>query len=365
MSPRRPPLADSHEAAGARTTEFGGWEMPVQFDSVRTEHEAVRESAGVFDVSHMGEVYVSGPDACDLTNRLTTNDVAELEPGRAQYACICREDGVILDDTVVYDLPDESGYLFVPNAGHDEEMADRWRAHAAEFGHDVRVDNRTGERGMVAVQGPAAVDRVEAVAADDVGDLSRFAARRTAVGGADALVARTGYTGEDGVEIVFDAADSATVWSAFDGVQPCGLGARDTLRLEAGLLLSGRDFDPENEPRNPVEANVGFVVADAGPFVGREAIRRAREEGVDQRMVGVELRERGVPRHGCPVVADGEAVGRVTSGTMSPTLDAPIALAYVDADRATEGTDVGVEIRGAVHDAAVVGQRFLQRHRSA
>ena len=339
--------------------------MPVKFDSIRTEHDAVRESVGIFDVSHMGEVYVSGLGATDLMNELTTNDVASLDSGKAQYSCILREDGVVVDDTVVYDLPNESGYLFIPNAGHDELMTERWRTTADELGLDVTVSNRTLERGMVAVQGPDAIERVETATDDDVADLGRFSARETTVDGADCLVARTGYTGEDGVEIVFDTTDSETVWSAFDDVQPCGLGARDTLRLEAGLLLSGQDFHPEDEPRNPIEADLDFVVSDdKESFVGKEAVDRAREDGVDERIVGVELTERGVPRHGCPMVADGARIGHVTSGTVSPTLEVPIAFGYVDTAYADEGTSVGVEIRDRVHDATVVGKRFLQRHRS-
>ncbi|WP_336021851.1 glycine cleavage system aminomethyltransferase GcvT [Halobellus salinisoli] len=364
MSPKRPPLAAVHEAAGARTTEFGGWEMPVQFDSIRAEHAAVRESAGIFDVSHMGEVYVDGPDAAELMDRLTTNDVASLEPGGAQYACILREDGVILDDTVVYDLPAQSGYLFVPNAGHNEQMTARWREAAAEHGLDVTVTDSTDDRGMVAVQGPEAIDRVEEVAADPIADVPRFGARRSEIDGVDALVARTGYTGEDGVEIVFDAEESEAVWAAFDDVRSCGLGARDTLRLEAGLLLSGQDFHPADEPRTPVEAGLGFAVDESGEFVGSDALERLRSEGTEEKLVGIELRERGVPRHGCPVVVDGDEVGRVTSGTMSPTLDLPIALAYVDTEHAEESTPVSVEIRGEGREATITDQRFLQRRRS-
>ncbi|MGQ4554602.1 glycine cleavage system aminomethyltransferase GcvT [Halobellus sp. GM3] len=368
MSPTRPPLADLHEAAGARATEFGGWEMPVQFDSIRGEHAAVRGSAGIFDVSHMGEVYVSGPDATALMDRLTTNDVASLDPGEAQYACILREDGVVLDDTVVYALPEREGFLFVPNAGHNEEMADRWREHADALGLDAIVEDRTEDRGMVAVQGPEAIDRVEGVTADSVSGLSRFSALETSIDGVDCLVARTGYTGEDGVEIVFEADHSEAVWSAFDGVQPCGLGARDTLRLEAGLLLSGQDFHPTDEPRTPIEAGLGFAVAEpgqrGGEFVGSDALDRVREAGVEERLVGIELGERGVPRHGCPVLADGEEIGHVTSGTMSPTLDLPIALAYVDADHADGGTAVAIEIRGDGRAGRVVDPRFLRRHRS-
>src|SRR6056297_2976158 len=233
-----------HESAGAEFTEFGGWMMPVAFESIRTEHQAVRDSAGIFDVSHMSEIEVNGPDASALMNTLTTNDVDDLSPGDAQYACILDQDGIILDDTVVYRYPDREGYLFVPNAGHGEWMTERWTEHAAELGLSVEVTDRTMELGLVAVQGPDAVARVDAVAADPVSELERFSCQRTVIDGVECLVARTGYTGEDGFEICFDASEATAVWESFSAVPPCGLGARDTLRIEAGLLLSGQDFDP-------------------------------------------------------------------------------------------------------------------------
>lgn len=344
-------------------TEFGGWDMPVRFDSIRTEHAAVRESVGRFDVSHMSEVAVAGPDACAVTDRLTTNDVTALDPGDVQYACITRDDGVIVDDTVVYHRP-AGGYLFVPNAGKGGEMAGCWRVFAETHEFDVTVENRTDDFGMLAVQGPAAPDHVEAATADPVADLGRFSARSTTIDGVDVLVSRTGYTGEDGFEILVSALDAATAWTAFEDVQPCGLGARDTLRLEAGLLLSGQDFHPSEEPRTPLEAGLGFVVdLDGGEFVGRKALERQAARGVDERLVGIELDERGVPRHGCPIVVDGEAVGHVTSGTMSPTLGVPIGVGYVETAHAEPGTPVAVRIRDEETPASVVDQRFLQRRR--
>jgi aminomethyltransferase len=372
---RQPPLADVHEAAGARTTEFGGWSMPVRFTSIGEEHEAVRCEAGIFDVSHLSRITVGGPDAATHMDRLTTNDVTALVPGDAQYACICREDGVILDDTVVYRLADDVGsmaageYLFMPNAGKDEAMVDRWRDHAAAFGLTATVESHTAEQAMVAVQGPDAPSLV-ADASSGSGDgpaideMERWRSRTATVHGVECLAARTGYTGEDGFELVCDASDAEALWSGFvddQAVTPCGLGARDTLRLEAGLLLSGQDFDPADEPRTPHEAGLEFALAlDAGDFCGRDTLRDATEPA--ERLVGLELDERAVPRHGHDVLADGEAIGHVTSGTISPCFDVPIALAYLDREYATAGAHVGVSIRDRTIDGTVVDRRFLARH---
>ncbi|WP_049893208.1 glycine cleavage system aminomethyltransferase GcvT [Natronococcus jeotgali] len=360
MTSHKPPLYRTHRSAGADFTDFGGWEMPASFDSIRTEHGAVRDAVGRFDISHMSEVVVRGPDAAALTNRLTTNDVRELEPGDAQYSCILNDEGVILDDIVVYRYPERDGYLFVPNAGHGEQMATRWEERASTLEFDATVEDRTEETGMLAVQGPDAVEAVESVTADSVADLSQFTARRTEIDGVSCLVARTGYTGEDGYEIVFPAADSETVWAAFDGIQPCGLGARDTLRLEAGLLLSGQDFDPDSEPRTPLEAGLGFVVDFEKPsFVGKAALRELEETGVDEQIVGLRIEDRAIARHGYAITDGDDEVGHVTSGTMSPTFDVPLALGYVDTEYAADGTELGVEVRNQTVDATVVDQRFL------
>jgi len=360
MSLRRSPLAEHHERRDARFTDFGGWKMPVSFDSIRAEHGAVRERAGKFDVSHMGEIEVRGPDAAALMVRLTTNDPAALEPGEGQYAAITDEEGIMLDDTVLYRRGPER-FLFVPNAGHDTEMADRWESHREEWGLEATVENVTGERAMIAVQGPEAVGMVEEESGSEVSELGRFEATETAVAGVDAFVARTGYTGEDGVEIIVPWEEAEAVWEACS-CQPCGLGARDTLRLEAGFLLSGQDFDPEENPRNPYEADVGFVVDLDANFVGRAALVRVAETGVEERIVGLELTERGVPRHGYAIETPaGEAVGTVTSGTMSPTLGAPIALGYVPTAHAEPGADLRVVIRGEPKIARVRETPFLER----
>ncbi|TKX80756.1 glycine cleavage system aminomethyltransferase GcvT [Halorubrum sp. SD626R] len=397
MTDRLSPLHETHEARGATFTDFGGWQMPVEFDSISEEHAAVRESVGVFDVSHMGEVEVSGPDATTLMDRLTTNDATALGPGDSQYAAITDDEGVMLDDTVVYRLPDgvEAGsgadalagmdraldagdgdpaYLFVPNAGHDGQMTDRWTDYRDETGLDATVANATDDWAMLAVQGPDAADAVDgATPADRVVGLSKFEATVAAIAGVDGWVARTGYTGEDGFEVMCPADAAEGVWGAFAGdegdgdasaptAQPCGLGARDTLRTEMGYLLSGQDFDPDDEPRTPYEARIGFVVKLDTEFVGRDALERQKEEGIDERFVGVRLLERGVPRHGY-AVTDGDLtrVGHLTSGTMSPTLDEPIGLGYLHESYADPGTEVSVVVRGDEKRAEVVIPPFIDR----
>jgi len=363
MTLRSPPLHSTHERADATFTDFGGWEMPVEFDSIRTEHAAVRESVGKFDVSHMGEIVVSGPDAARLTQLLTTNDVTELDPGEAQYAAITRDDGVMIDDTVVYRLPEsvDGDFLFVPNAGHDGEMAARWRDHRDDWGLEADVDNRTTEYAMIALQGPEAEELLAAETDLDLDDLSRFDLADGTVAGVETLVARTGYTGEDGFELVCPWDEAETVWNALE-CQPCGLGARDTLRLEMGFLLSGQDFHPEEEPRNPYEAGIGFVVKLDTEFVGRDVLEGVDAEGPDEKHVGLSLIDRGVPRQGYEVTtADGEHLGHVTSGTMSPTLDDPIALAYLPTDAVESCKIVRVVVRGEPKKARIRTTPFLDR----
>ena len=362
MALRKTPLREVHAERGAKFTEFGGWDMPVEFDSIREEHAAVREAAGAFDVSHMGEIEVSGPDATALMQRLTTNDVTTLEPGDTQYSMITDEDGVVLDDTVVYRMPEsyEADYLFIPNAGHDAQMHDRWTRFRDEWNLEATVRNATEEYALFAVQGPDTPEQVDAVTADDARDLPRFAAMATEIAGVETFVSRTGYTGEDGYEIMCPWDDAETVWSEFEA-RPCGLGARDTLRIEMGFLLSGQDFDPEDEPRNPYEAGVGFTVKLDTEFVGRDALARVDEEGIEETFVGLTLLERGVARHGYDVVDDDDhLIGHVTSGTMSPTLGEPIALGYLPVDEADPGNEVGVVVRGQTKRAKVVTPPFLE-----
>jgi aminomethyltransferase len=362
MPLQTPPLRGIHDERGAKFTEFGGWDMPVEFDSIQAEHRAVREDVGIFDVSHMGQVHVTGPDAATLMQRLTSNDVNRLAVGDSQYAAITDEEGFIIDDTVIYRLPDEAGhptYLFVPNAGTDEATHERWISYRNEWDLEATIDNQTDDYAMFAVQGPNAADLLEQVAADSPTDLGRFEAAYATVAGVECWTARTGYTGEDGFELIVPWAEAETVWTALD-CQPCGLGARDTLRIEAGLLLAGQDFDLESNPRTPYEAGIGFTVDLDTDFVGRDALAAASEDGVEEQLVGLQLIDRGVPRHGYDITnTEGRVVGTVTSGTMSPTLEKPIGLGYVPIEYADPGTTLQVVVRGQSKKARVETTPFI------
>ncbi|AHF99978.1 glycine cleavage system protein T [Halostagnicola larsenii XH-48] len=362
MPLQTPPLRGVHDDDGAKFTEFGGWDMPVEFESIRDEHLAVRTDAGKFDVSHMGEIHVTGPDSTRLLQGLTTNDVAALEVGDSQYAAITDEDGTIIDDTVIYRLPDEDGtatYLFVPNAGTDEAIHERWITHRNEWDLEATVDNMTDEYAMFAVQGPNSAALVDTAVDESIASLSRFEAKETTIDGVACWTGRTGYTGEDGFEFIVPWNDAESVWSAID-CRPCGLGARDTLRIEAGYLLAGQEFDQESNPRTPYEAGIGFAVALETEFVGRDALERVHERGVEEKLVGFKLIDRGVPRNGYDITnTDSRVVGTVTSGTMSPTLESPIGLGYVPVEYADPGTTLKVVVRGQSKKARVETIPFI------
>ncbi|SFS51254.1 glycine cleavage system aminomethyltransferase GcvT [Halostagnicola kamekurae] len=363
MPLQTPPLRGLHDDTGAKFTAFGGWDMPVEFSSIRDEHVAVRTDAGKFDVSHMGEIHVTGPDSTRLLQRLTTNDVAALEVGDAQYAAITDTEGTIIDDTVIYRLPDEdetATYLFVPNAGTDEAIHERWITHRNEWDLEATVDNMTDEYAMFAVQGPNSAELVDAAADESIDALSRFDAKTVTIEGVECWAGRTGYTGEDGFEFVVPWNDAESVWSAID-CQPCGLGARDTLRIEAGYLLAGQEFDRESNPRTPYEAGIGFAVALETEFVGRDALAQVNETGVEETLVGLKLMDRGVPRNGYDITnTDSRVVGAVTSGTMSPTLESPIGLGYVPVEYADPGTTLRVMVRGQSKKARVETTPFIE-----
>ncbi|MFC7073537.1 glycine cleavage system aminomethyltransferase GcvT [Halovenus rubra] len=352
MALRQPPVDHA-----TKTTDFGGWEMPVEFDSIRKEHRAVREGVGKFDVSHMGEVTVSGPDAKELMQRLVTNDVASLGSGGAQYGAVTDSEGTILDDTVLYNRPDEDGFLFIPNAGHGAQMTERWETHRKEWDLDATVTNRTEAYAMFAVQGPDSPALLGDKSNIALEQLSPFEVAAGTVGGQEAYIARTGYTGEAGFEVLCEWDDAQHVWDTLD-CQPCGLGARDTLRLEQGFLLSGEDFDPDDNPRTPYEAGIGFAVDLDTEFVGRDEL--VGKTNPDETFTGIVLDERGVPRAGYDITTtDGESIGTVTSGTMSPTLDQPIALGYIPAEYASEERTVQVRIRGEPKKAHTRDPPFL------
>ncbi|MFB6254077.1 MAG: glycine cleavage system aminomethyltransferase GcvT [Halobacteriaceae archaeon] len=363
MAIRTPPLRDYHEEQGAKFTEFNGWDMPVEFDSIQSEHTAVRETVGKFDVSHMGEIEVLGPDATSLMQRLTTNDVTALDPGDAQYSMIPDEDGNIIDDTVIYHLPESADvtYLFVPNAGNDEEIYSRWISHRDQWDLDATVRNVTDSSALFAIQGPEATQVVTSATENSVTDLSKFEGKYEAINDTECWISRTGYTGEDGYEILVPWGDAESVWQEFNECQACGLGARDTLRIEMGYLLSGQDFDSQSNPRNPYEARVGFTVKLDTEFVGRDTLEQVAAEGPEEKFVGVKLIDRGIPRNGYEIInEENHIIGSITSGTMSPTLDEPIGLGYVPTEYAEEGQHVGITIRGERKKAKIVIPPFLE-----
>ncbi len=340
---KRTSLYERHEAAGARLVPFAGWEMPVQYAGIREEHVAVRGSAGVFDVSHMGEIETRGPQADALLQRLLSNDVRRVPEGGAQYSVLCREDGGILDDLFTYRLAEEH-FLTVTNAANHEKDLAWFQRHAEEFDADV-VDH-IDDYAMLAVQGPRARDILGGLA--DGRLPQRMHCCQRSVAGVPMLVCGTGYTGEDGVEVLFHPDGAGTVWDALveAGVTPAGLGARDTLRLEVCFHLYGNDMDEE---RNPIEAGLGWCCKEETGFIGAEAVRAAREAGPAEKLVPFALTGPGIPRPGNPVAGGGV----VTSGTMSPCLGFGIGMAYVPVERAEPGTELEIDVRGKIRPAVV------------
>jgi aminomethyltransferase len=343
---RRTPLYGRHAAAGARLVPFAGWEMPVSYRGIREEHEAVRERAGVFDVSHMGEIETCGPQAVEFLQHLLTNDVRRIPEGGAQYALICREDGGIIDDLFTYRLA-ERRFLTVTNASnHAKDLA--WFGRQADD-FDVDVIDRADDFAMLAVQGPKARPIVGKLADGQLP--SRFHCCSRVVAGVALLVAGTGYTGEDGVELLVAPDRAGEVWDALveAGVEPVGLGARDTLRLEVNFHLYGNDMD---ETRNPIEAGLGWACKEDTGFVGADAVRAARVPDPThpaEKLVAFVMTDPGIARQGNAVV-DG---GVVTSGTMSPSLGVGIGMAYLPADRAQPGTAFEIDVRGKTRRAEV------------
>ena len=356
-------LTDVHRALGARLIEFGGWLMPVQYTGILEEHRAVRERAGLFDLSHMGELFVDGDDAGDALAAALVTDPRTLAVGRAQYSMICAPDGGIIDDLIVYRLGPE-GFLVVANAGNATVVSDELATRLG--GRRAVLDDRSLATSLVAIQGPLAAQILAPLTDVDLDALRYYAIAEGQVAGIKALVARTGYTGEDGFEIFVDWERGPEVWEALAkagakaGVIACGLGARDTLRLEAGMPLYGNELDRDT---NPFEAGLGRVVKleKAGDFVGRAALEKVAKEGPEKRLVGLSITGRGIARHGHPVLRDGTAMGIVTSGTHSPTLGRPIAMAYVAPADAEPGTILAVEIREQPVSAEVVPLPFYKR----
>ncbi|MBC1209406.1 glycine cleavage system aminomethyltransferase GcvT [Listeria booriae] len=356
---KKTPIFPLYEKYGAKTIDFGGWDLPVQFQGIKAEHEAVRTNAGLFDVSHMGEVTVKGAGSLDFLQKMLSNDISKLKPGKAQYNIMCYETGGVVDDLVVYMIA-ENDYLLVVNAANTDKDYEWLAEHATD---DVNVQNVSLEYGQLALQGPNAEAVLAKLTDVDLGALGFFGfVDNVEVAGVRALVSRSGYTGEDGFEIYTKAEDAPAVWEAIlkEDVLPIGLGARDTLRFEANLALYGQELSKDI---SPLEAGVGFAVKlqKEADFLGKKALIAQKEAGLTCKSVGIELIDRGIPRHDYKVFAGGKEIGIVTSGTQSPTLGKNLGLALIDIDYTALDSLVEVEVRNKKLQAKVVPTPFYKR----
>ncbi len=359
---KQTPFDAIHRELGAKIVEFAGFEMPVQYTGIMEEHLAVRSRVGVFDVSHMGEFEVHGADALAFLQSMTVNDVAKLREGKVQYSAMCYDDGGIVDDLLVYRLAD--GYMLVVNASN---MHKDWEWLSSHVKGNVRLTNVSDATALLAVQGPKSLATITKLTAVDLKPIEYYSFVRGTVAGVPMLISRTGYTGELGFELYFqaDPKTARTVWNAlFEagkefGIAPIGLGARDTLRLEMGFCLYGNDID---KTTHPLEAGLGWITKlNKGEFHGRDVMLRAREQGLKRRLVGFTLPDRLVARHGYEIASGGAVVGQVTSGTFSPSLQRSIGMGYVNAGLASPGAKIGIVIRGKESEGTVVPLPFVQK----
>ena len=371
---RRTALYGQHLALGGRMVPFAGWEMPVQYRGIVEEHHAVRQRVGLFDVSHMGRLEVAGPDAASFLRGLLTYDVAGLEVGKGHYALACQEDGGILDDVYAFRMPPagsgsasggEQRFLLVVNAANADKIRGWIRQHLHPSLR-ATVEDRQAQTVMIALQGPDAQRYLARLVPSLAEGLGRQRGAEVSLAGVTVFFSRTGYTGEDGVEIILPSAAGVILWRWFveHGVQPCGLGARDSLRLEAALPLYGNDIDVTT---NPFEAGLGWVVTfdDGADFIGREALLRIREAGVQRHLACLKAQDRGVMRAGYPILHSGRRVSELTSGGFSPTLGVSIGMAYLPAELAGVGTELQVDVRGRPLRAQVVKRPFYKRPATA
>ena len=355
------PILDRHEALGAKIVEFAGWLMPIQYSGILEEHRAVRSAAGLFDLSHMGELVVEGPEAGAALAKALISDPPSLAVGRAQYSMICAADGGIIDDLIVYRLA-EDRFMVVANASNADVVSDELAARLDGF--KAVLDDQSLATGLVAIQGPRSIDILQPLTDLDLAGIRYYGVAEGEVAGIHAQVARTGYTGEDGFELFVDVASTGEAWDRVldagrsHGLVPVGLGARDTLRLEAGMPLYGHEL---TEQTDPISAGLGWAVDLTKDFIGAEPLRKIAEAGPKRKLVGLELEGKRIARQGAPVLQNGQAVGEITSGTLSPTLQKSIAMAYVDADRANEGTALAVDLKGTSVPAQVVKLPFYKR----
>jgi aminomethyltransferase len=362
---KRTPLHECHVEAGARLVPFVGWEMPVQYRGVIEEHRAVRSAVGLFDVSHMGEIDVVGRRALAFIQYVTCNDASKLVPGRAQYSGLMTPRGTFVDDLLVHKIADDRYFLVVNAANKDKDYA-YLCAQAPAF-DDVDVVDRSDDYAQIAVQGPRALAVTQRLTSVPLDGIKYYRFVEGEVAGSKVLIARTGYTGEDGFEIYLAPEAAPALWrkllatGAGEGIVPCGLGARDTLRFEACMALYGNDID---DTTTPLEAGLEWIVKlDKEPFLGRDALLKQREQGIGRKLAGFEMRGRGIPRHGYPIWAEGRQVGVVTSGTFAPTLEKAVGLGYVPVALAAVGSKIEIDIRGQRVPAEVVETPFYRRPR--
>ena len=355
MNNKRTCLYDKHVALGALISPFGGFDMPIQYSNITDEHQAVRQHCGVFDVSHMGEVLVSGTDAERYVNHIFTNNVEGLAVGKILYGMMCYEDGGVVDDLLVYKMADDRFFLVINAANIDKDWA--WIQLQAE-GFNVAIDNQSDHYGQLAVQGPEAERIMEEILNLPCSELTFYTFKTMG----DVIVSRTGYTGEDGFEIYATPDYINQCWDKLmaAGVTPCGLGCRDTLRFEVGLPLYGDELSAEI---TPIMAGLGmFVKLDKEKFVGRDALAKQKAEGVAQKLVGIELQDKAIPRHGYTVMKDGQPIGTVTTGYHTISTDKSVCMALIDSQYAPLGTELEVQIRKKVFPGTVVKKRFYDKH---
>ena len=362
----RTSLYHAHVALGARTVPFGGWDMPVQYSGILAEVKAVRTAVGLFDVSHMGRLYISGPQATDFLDWVLTGSAGSLRVERARYCMICNETGGVIDDTIFYRLA-EDRYLLIPNAGNRMSVVawfQRWID--SKFSEGCKMEDRTEATALLALQGPQAAETLDTVCTLESGEppssLHTFAWGEGTLDGNHIFIGRTGYTGEDGFEIVTDSENAESAWQNFldQGAVPCGLGARDVLRLEAGLPLHGHEID---EQKTPIEAGLERFVRFDKEYVGAPVLRQQHEQGVERTLVGLVTPGRSAPRQDYPILSQGQEIGQVTSGSYSPTLDTSIGMGYVSVRHATPGQQVDLDIRGRIVQAEIVPLPFYTRPR--
>ena len=357
---RRTPLNEAHRKLGARMVDFVGWDMPVQYSSVIGEHEAVRTAVGLFDVSHMGEVEFSGPGALETVNALISNDLARISDGQAVYAGLLDEQGTFVDDIVAYRFSPERIFICVNSSNREKDFA--WmKAHAK----GVKPVDRGDDFAQIAVQGPKAAGLVQRLTKTDTSRIGTYRFAEGQVAGVKCIISRTGYTGEDGFELYCAPDDAVKLWDALltegqqDGVKPCGLGSRDSLRTEMKFALYGNDIDDKH---TALEAGLGWIVKlDKPTFIGKDALVAQKAAGVKRKLVGFEVTGSGIPRHGYAIHKDGKPVGEVTSGTMGPSVKKPIGIGYVPAELAAEGSTFDVDIRGRPVPAVVVKTPFYKK----